>query len=211
MLRIGGIIGSKRDLARGREARCASRSGSSSRSRTAATLCEASGSWPRCCSSRGRSTRPSSTRCGRSRRSARRTSARRRRRGDRWRSIRAAQGRDEEAEALLRESIEIARAERVHALPRRPARVDHRVPRGARSRRRGGRVRGAARGARADAMPEAEPPGSPNVVRDRSRRRERRATAWSTPRPGDSLITVAGRSKRASASPSGSARSVPSP
>ena len=112
--------------------------------------------------------------------------------------VRAAQGHDEEAEALLREAVAVVDGKDAAPDPSRARDCACRVPARARPRRRGRGVRGRAR--------RATPP--------RSRPPEPRRTALIAcvdASSGDSEITVAGRSKRASASRSGSARSVPSP
>ncbi len=110
--------------------------------------------------------------------------------------VRAAQGRDEEAEALLREAVAVVdgkpllliRRELVTAL--------------ARFLRERDRIDEAeqyeAELADYEAVLAPEPEGTALI-------------AWDEPSSGDSEITVAGRSKRPSASRSGSARSVPSP
>ena len=144
--------------------------------------------------------------------------------------VRAAQGRDEEAERLLREALELiqptdfegtklevagalaafleSRGRDDEAAELEPLLAAHgsiawaewsrkTVPRRGRPRRRAGPRPPAHRAGAGRLRPGSAPSARPIA----------RVEASS----GDSLITVAGRSKRASASASGSARSVPSP
>ena len=152
----------------------------------------------RCSSAAGRSTRPSATRSRRARPSARTTRSRARRRA--WRSGSSAPRRDatRRREALLREAVEIVARQGADLIRREVLAGAGRIPARPRPRRRG---RGVPR-------PRSRPT---RRARTRAACRAPRGSPASTASSGDSLITVAGRSKRASASRSGSARSVPSP